>query len=221
MKRANPSFDRLARWYRPLETLAFGRDLERARFAHLGRLAACRSILLLGEGDGRCVERVAALVPQAMIECVDASPGMIERAGRRVAATPAAGRIRFTRSDIFAFRPQPGAYDAVCTLFFLDCFDAEGVASVIARVAPGLAPGALWLHADFVMPESGYDRLRARAWLALLYAFFRWETGLAVHSLPPSETLLGEAGWSRVDTLSLQRGLVRSSVFVRGSKGTY
>ena len=62
-------FDRLARSYRTLELLAFGRDLERARFAWLPALADRKSILVLGEGDGRCLARLAALAPAARIHC--------------------------------------------------------------------------------------------------------------------------------------------------------
>jgi len=65
------------------------------------------------------------------------------------------------------------------------------------------------------MPPGGFARLRARAWLSLLYAFFRWETALSVSSLPPSEALLERAGWRRTERLELQMGLVRSAVLMR------
>src|SRR5690606_35643402 len=46
-------FVRVARIYHALERLAFGRALERARFALLPALAGCRDVLVLGDGDGR------------------------------------------------------------------------------------------------------------------------------------------------------------------------
>jgi predicted O-methyltransferase YrrM len=219
MSAAGSGFDRLARPYRALELIAFGRDLERARFEFLGRLAGCRDVLLLGEGDGRCAERLAALAPRARILCVDSSPGMVRRAAGRIAGGEAAGRVAFLCSDVAAFAPRPGGFDAVATLFFLDCLDAAGVEAVVRRVTPALRPGALWLFADFAVPPSGAARLRARAWVAALYLFFRLAAGLRASALPPSERILARCGWSRTDLRDFQGGLIRSAVYARAPVG--
>jgi SAM-dependent methyltransferase len=211
------SFDRLARWYRMTEYLAFGRDLERARFEYLGRLAGCTNVLLLGEGDGRCAQRLVALAPGAHVTCVDSSPGMIEQARQRIAKAGAQDRVDFECTDILAFHAGERTFDAVATLFVLDCFTPEQAAQVVARVGATAAPGALWLFSDFVMPEGGLARLRARIWLGFLYGFFRWETGLAVTSLPPSEEILARAGWIRIESVDRQHGLLRSALFQRGA----
>jgi ubiquinone/menaquinone biosynthesis C-methylase UbiE len=215
MRRPARGFDRLAPWYRAAEILAFGRDLEEARFEHLGRLAGAPRILLLGEGDGRCAERVAALHPGASILCVDSSPGMVARATRRLAGTAAAGRVRFACADARTFDPGPERFEAVATLFFLDCFRPDEVAGLAERLDGVLTAEATWLFADFVLPPAGWRRWRARAWVALLYAFFRWETGLAVRRLPPSEEILAARGWRRCACRDRQAGLLRSAVFQR------
>jgi cyclopropane fatty-acyl-phospholipid synthase-like methyltransferase len=211
---ARSGFDWLARPYRALEFIAFGRGLERARFAFLDRLAGSRDILLLGEGDGRCAARLARMAPGARILCVDSSAGMIRRASARIAPADAA-RVTFLCADALSFAPEPGAFDAVATLFFLDCFDEAGVEAIVARAGPGLRPGATWLFADFVLPGRGAARLRARAWLAVLYAFFRAGAGLRASSLPPSERVLERAGWTRASCRDFQGGLVRSAVYLR------
>jgi cyclopropane fatty-acyl-phospholipid synthase-like methyltransferase len=210
---APADFDRLARVYRALEFLAFGAALERARFCFLDRLADCHDILVLGEGDGRCLERLAALAPQARIHCVDASSAMLARAAARAAPANVNRRLTFEKADVRAASLAPGRYDAVVTFFFLDCFRAETVAELVARVDSSLRPGALWLFADFVLPPRSWTRWRARLWLAVLYAFFRWETGIQAPSLPPSEAILGQAGFRCVAVRDFQRGLVRSAVF--------
>jgi SAM-dependent methyltransferase len=217
MSGGSSGFDRLARWYRALEFLAFGADLERARFEFLGRLAGCQNILVLGEGDGRCAERLAGLAPQASILCVDSSPGMIERASARIAAAGASGRARFTCADARTFDLGEGKFDAVVTLFFLDCFTPAEVASLVSRIGASLRPGSQWLFSDFRVPEGGVARLRARAWVGLLYLFFRWETDLGARELPPSEEILETAGWRRVACRDRQRGLLRSAVFQRAN----
>jgi ubiquinone/menaquinone biosynthesis C-methylase UbiE len=215
---APPDFDRLARGYRALEFLSFGRDLERARTCHVERLSACREILILGEGDGRYLARLVAAAPNARIHCVDASGAMLARATARVAGTGARERVTFEHADAFALRLAPGRYDAVVTLFFLDCFRPEAAAVLVDRVRTSLRPDALWAWADFAVPPRGWARLRARAWLALLYAFFRWETGLTARELPPTEEILQRAGFRLETAREFQGGLVRSALFSRSSR---
>lgn len=206
-------FDRLARVYSTLEWLAFGRALERARFCFLDRLIDCRNILLLGEGDGRCLERIARLAPSARIHCVDASRAMLARAAARL-PQPALSRVTFEQADILAARFPSRHYDAVVTLFFLDCFTPEQVRQIIDLVQPALAESARWLFADFALPAAGLPRWRARVWLAMLYFFFRWQTGLAARSLPPSEALLRAQGFHCAAEQSFDHGLLRSAVYV-------
>lgn len=215
MKSRSVTFDRLARCYRGLELLAFGRDLERARFFHLERLRHCRKILVLGEGDGRCLARLVEVAPAARIHCLDLSAAMLDRAAVRIAGTEAQDRVTFECADILAGAPPPAGCDAVTTLFFLDCFTAEQVTGIVARVQAALEPDACWLFTDFVLPPGGFARLRARVWVAGLYAFFRWQTGLPVRTLPPSEEIIERAGFTREASRDFQRGLLRSAVFHR------
>jgi SAM-dependent methyltransferase len=187
-------FCRLARVYAWLEKMMFGRRLERARFHHLHQLRECRSILLLGEGDGRCLARLVGLAPQARLHCVDSSPGMLARAAARLNAAERA-RVTFIHADVLAWNPPAAAYDAVVTVFFLDCLSAAEVRQLVRQLQPALRPGARWLWADFVLPKKGLARWRARLGLGLMYGFFRHSAGLAAHTLPPSEEILRAAGW--------------------------
>lgn len=220
MTPAPVNFDRVARGYRALEFLAFGRDLERARFAFLDELAGCRSLLVLGEGDGRCLARLVRAAPHATITCVDSSAAMLARAQARLAGDPARARVSFIHADALAFPIAPAAYDGLVTLFFLDCFDAATAASLVPRLAHSLRPSARWLYADFALPPRGFARLRARVWLAGLYTFFRWRTGLHTRALPPAEALIRAAGFAPAAALTLQCGLLRSVLFRRDATGT-
>ena len=207
------SFDRLAGIYQALEYLSFGRDLEWARFVNLSRLRECRSILVLGEGDGRCLERLVAAAEQAHIDCLDLSPAMLARAASRLAGREAAARVTFRQADLLTATLPPRHYDAVVTLFFLDCFTAAQARSVMARIQASLHPGALWLWADFSLPASGFARWRAQVWLALLYTYFRWQTGLAARGLPPVERYFFENGLQKITGCTSQWGLLRSEVW--------
>lgn len=209
------NFDPLVRVYRALEVIAFGGDLERARFCLLDRLADRRSILVLGEGDGRALMHLVHIAPQARIHCIDSSRAMIDRAQARVTGTAAKDRVTFECADALTCAFAPGRYDAVVTLFFLDCFDATQATDIVTRVNGALSADAIWLFADFVLPPSGLARWRARAWLGLLYAFFRWQTGLRTRELPPSEDLIIAAGFRREAVQDFQWGLLRSAFFKR------
>jgi SAM-dependent methyltransferase len=209
------SFDALARPYRLLELAAFGGALERARFLHVARLSGCRRILTLGEGDGRFVRRVLEVAPGAEVTCVDSSPAMIGRARRRLAGVPDAGRVRFVCADALGAGLPEGPFDAITTLFFLDCFPAAGVEALAGRLLSRLEPGGLWLFADFAMPGSGWRRARARLWLALLYAFFRALTRIEARTLPPSELILERAGLRTLERAELSQGLLLSSLMRR------
>ena len=205
-------YDPLARVYRLIEFVAFGRALERVRFRHFDRLRNCKRILLLGDGDGRGLALACRLAPDAQIDSVDFSAGMLDRAARRL--NPAdRRRVNLRQADALTAPFPTGTYDAVTTLFFLDCFSEVQVRALIEHIRPSLTPDALWLYADFALPPCGWARVRAQVWLSLMFAFFRWQTHLATRSLPPSETLLHTAGFHLVAETSWQGGFLRSVVF--------
>jgi len=212
-----PSFDRLVSIYRLLEFAAFGRDLERARFCLLGRLASCTRILVFGEGDGRALARLVDLAPHATIHCVDISAAMIARASARLTAAQRV-RVVFHHLDALADSLPPGPFDAVTTMFFLDCFTEAQVRTLVPRIAAALEPHATWLWADFRLPERGLWRLRARATIALLYAFFRWQTGIPARELPPAEHTIAAAGFDAVASIDRQGGMVRTRLFARAGR---
>lgn len=205
-------YDRLARCYRLLETLAFGRALERARFAHFDHLRDRRDILLLGDGDGRGLQHVCRIAPHAHITSVDSSAGMLARAAARLSPADRE-RVTFHHADALNLPLPAGRHDAIVTLFFLDCFDAAQVRELVACLRPALTPDGVWLFADFNLPDHGWSRLRALVWLALMFAFFRWQTGLATRALPPSETILQKSGLEPVARQTWQGDFLRSIVY--------
>jgi ubiquinone/menaquinone biosynthesis C-methylase UbiE len=207
-------FDRIARAYRWLEYLAFGGSLQRARLAHLPALRQCRRILVVGDGDGRCMAALVAQAPDATIHCIDTSQVMLRLARNRVPAH-ARARVSFEHTDVRTLTPAPDTWDGVLTMFVLDCMSPADVRLVVTRLFSGLTPGGQWLFADFVLPQRGWRRVRARMWMGLLYAFFRSRTDLDVSSLPPSEDILRAAGLAAVDVVELQQGMIRAGRFER------
>jgi ubiquinone/menaquinone biosynthesis C-methylase UbiE len=200
----------LARWYRPIEYAAFGRALERRRFAFLHRLAAARRILILGEGDGRALERLLAIAPNAHCDVVEISPEMIAVARRRIKHPD---RVTFLCEDSRTVQWPPAYYDAIVTLFFLDCFTREDADTLIRSLARTLTPGGMWLISEFAIPQRGWQRIHARVWILIMYRFFRLTTGLQTRALPPIEDLMRKAGMERINHEEERAGLMISEVW--------
>ena len=55
----------------------------------------------------------------------------------------------------------------------LDCFAEAELVLIVKKLAQATTEEANWLLADFCVPVSGIARLRAGAWLAAMYLFFR------------------------------------------------
>ena len=141
---------------------------------------------------------------------------LIRAAGRLFAAAQRGvvadiSRVGFEQCDIHAKTFPAARYDAVATFFFFDCFTSEQVDAIVARVLPGLTPDARWLFADFTMPPGAIAQWRARAWLAALYGFFRWQTRLDARRLPPSDEILRGHGLQCIGEKRFDRGFVRSA----------
>lgn len=205
-------FDGIARSYQVLERMAFGGVLHRARTAFLEAVIPCQDVLLLGDGDGRFGRALLEASPHVRVHSVDASAAMLALAAARVRPEDRS-RITFEQIDALHFDPGSRTYDAVATLFFLDCFSAEDVATLVTRVRPHLRPGGLWLFADFAIPSGMLARAHARVVVWALYRFFRWRTGLGAHTLPPSEQILEQAGLRPVAHRAFRAGLIRSVLY--------
>jgi len=208
------SFDRLAFAYEWLEWIAFGSELETARFCHLDHLRDCQRALILGEGDGRFLERLVRRFPALRVDCVDASGAMLAKAKGRLTVEERR-RVTFRHEDALSAEFDPGVYDAVVTMFFLDCFSTDELQGLIDRVTAALQEDASWLCADFALPLRGWRRWRAALWLRGMYLFFQWQTQLSARRLPPMEGLLRSAGWEVQSRKTLQADLLCSAVFKR------
>lgn len=210
------SFDRLAPHYDWMEALLAGRRLQRARTAWLDALAGRTHILSVGEGHGPFAVACARRFPSARLTCVESSAGMIARARRRAGrAGLTADRINWLQAEVPAWIPPAGAFDAIVTHFFLDCFPPAELAVVIAALARAAKPEAVWLVADFAVPARGPARWRAQAVHALMYRFFRLATRLPARRLTPPDDVLRTHGFTLVGRRSFEWGLLQSDHWAR------
>jgi SAM-dependent methyltransferase len=208
-----PNFDRVARPYRRIEYLTFGRSLERCRNYFLPLVESRRKAIVLGDGDGRFLARLLAANPQLVADAVDLSPTMLLLLSQRAhaAAPNCRGRLHFHQANALDFTPvQP--CDLIVTHFFLDCLTQSQVDALTLRLARHLVPGALWLVSDFRIPPDAM-RWPARALIGSLYLAFRLLAGLRVSTLPDHGLALNAAGFHQIKCHLSLAGMLTSEVW--------
>jgi ubiquinone/menaquinone biosynthesis C-methylase UbiE len=214
------SFDTIAPWYRTLERLAFGDDLQRCRIACLSEIAAPRRALIVGEGDGRFLCELLRLHPGAEVDCIDSSQRMLQLARERVEQElpKQAERVRFFNQDVTTWNPPARHYDLVVTHFVLDCFPEPTLTGIIRKLARAATDDANWLLADFCIPPNGMVRLRAHAWLAAMYLFFRVTARIPASKLIDPTPLLRAEGFALAEQHLLRKGMLKSERWSRNAR---
>ncbi len=211
-----PNFDRLARPYRWMEYLSFGRALERCRFHWLDRLRDRRQALVLGDGDGRFTARLLAANPTIHVHAIDGSRAMLAAVTRRARRVAADTRLTTEQADLRLWtgpdaatwtgpalprgaavgKPlASSAVDLIVTHFFLDCLTTDEVARLARLLHIQTQPDTLWVVSEFAIPARGWMHPLAAALVAVLYRVFRLLTGLGPQRLPEYAQALERAGW--------------------------
>ncbi len=201
-------FDSLARWYRWLEYAAFGRALERCRFALLPALENARRVLILGEGDGRFLQKLLSINSTARIDVIEASAVMLKLARGRL-SDEEARRVKFHRADARNWDFPEAEYDAIVTCFFLDCFTPKTLTDFMPRITASAKSGACWLLSEFDAPST----VRSRVWLASMHVFFRAITNLEARQLGPFAKLIAESGWENTRRMTFAGGLMSAGIW--------
>ncbi len=215
-----PNFDPIARPYRWLEYLSFGRSLERARFHFLGEMRSCKRALVLGDGDGRFTAKLLDSNPEIHVNAIDSSAAMLRLLTARAArlGPSALNRLCTTKIDALEFiaKPQPqdeSPYDLLATHFFLDCFTEDDVTTLVRGLAPRLTPNALWVVSEFAIPHHQPATLGSQIIVAGLYRAFRLITGLRTQTLPDYAKVFRESGLALLDSKEHLGGLLVSELW--------
>lgn len=196
-----------------MEFVLAGEKLQRCRLAWLDAIRDCRDVLIVGVGAGRFLQACAGELPEARIVCLDASQAMLERAQmrwRKAGGKPE--QANFIHATLPEWEPPSAAFDLIVTHFFLDCFPEPMLSRVIAKLALAARSDARWLVSDFQIPSSGLARLRAKAVLAMAYAFFKLATRLPATGLVAPDALLERQGFRLTHRRTFDYGLLYSEV---------
>jgi hypothetical protein len=125
-------------------------------------------------------------------------------------------QIKFQQINVLHCTPPKEIFDLIVTNFFLDCFRAEQLQKLVPRLAESAINDAIWLLADFRVPERGWRRWRAGAILASLYLFFKLMTSLSANWLTPPDNLLTNSGFKLSDRRLLSFGFAHTDLWSRG-----
>jgi len=209
-----PNFDRIARAYRWMEYLTFGRLLEKCRFALLPGLAASRNALVLGDGDGRFLSRLLYQNPALHATAVDLSGEMLKLLQHRCNHL-SKGRITLIQNDIRSFTPDTGTkYDLLVTHFFLDCLNEAEISALCTRLQPSLQADTLWLISEFAIPTNFLLRPLALSLISFMYTAFNWMTSLQAKYLPNYKSVLESHGWRCIQHHHFATGLLVSQLWL-------
>ena len=188
-------FDRLAKPYRWMEYISFGKTLERCRFRFLGDLSQVHSALVLGDGDGRFAAQLLRAAPACRMHAIDGCASMLLALKTRCGAD----RQVFTHcADLTLDMPSAvcsESFDLVATHFFLDCLTTAEVGTVVQRIKPLLRPGAAWVVSEFEVPGN-FMRVPAALIVRMLYLAFHALTGLRTRRLPEYREALKRNGFA-------------------------
>ncbi len=223
-------YDRLASVYHRIEWLAYGRQLQTARTALIDQLAPWNRLLIFGDGDGRLLQQlILARFPVAdrsvvgsddsqrqesgEITSVEQSRNMIARQRGRVEASKSSVRVEFVQADALAYEPDRAAYDVIVTPFFLDCFSVEQLEYCLPQWLRGLRPGGVLYQVDFMIPERGWQRRRARLMLWAMHLFFRWQTRLENRQLVDIEPIIERHGLRKEAERIGGRGMIATQIW--------
>jgi ubiquinone/menaquinone biosynthesis C-methylase UbiE len=204
-----PNFDRIARPYRWLEYLTFGKALQNCRTHFLSELHGRRNALIIGDGDGRFTSQLLTTNPSIEVLAIDTSATMLNLLRRR--CTSNSSRLRTIQQNALDHIPSSST-DLIVTHFFLDCLSQPELDTLINRITPNLTPGTLWVISDFRIPE-GPLRLPAKLLIRTLYLGFRLITALRTNQLPDHTTPLIRAGLIRTHQQTRLAGLLTTELW--------
>lgn len=201
------NFNRLAPVYDFLASLVFGRQIIKSKTHYFTLLTNDQKILIPGGGTGQILEELDKLNMNLSIDYVEKSSKMLEKAKKRKPFSKI--KVRFIEGDIFDI--ESGNYNVIMTNFFLDVFNEKNLSLVVDKLSESLLPNGQWLMADFVLTNVALHR----AFVNIMYRFFRLTTNLEGTRLLDFDKELNRAGFSKMKSQKFYHQMIESCVYTK------
>ena len=207
------NFDLIAKHYNWIEKIIFRSDLEKVRRMNLALVKNAKSILLLGDGDGRFLEQVSLMGTDAFIVSVDSSAKMIDLSKRKLEKS--ALNVEFNCTKIEDFQPIDNFKpDLIIAHFFLDCFTHDEVKLIIDRVSEWAAVNAKFVISDFLITKkTSFNKIYQKMLTKIMIRFFRLFCGISTRFLPNIPKIMTAQGWNCLSQESLKSEFINSWVW--------
>lgn len=219
-RRSIQGYDRLASLYRPIERCVFGDRLQQARTALLDQIPQWDRMLILGDGDGRLLQKIVNSVtyahprsPPREIISLDQSSRMLDRQRERITGDHPHVSVKWIQADALQYRPPTKSFDVIVTPFFLDCFSEAELREAMPAWHAGLRHRGIWYHIDFVIPHLGWRRARAILLVHAMHLFFRATTGLENRELVNTGQLFEQLSMQAIARVRGDRDLIESTIY--------
>lgn len=175
------NFDFIAPFYDFLARLVFGDLLLKSQSTYFLRIPSKgATILILGGGSGKILEKLSESIQTANICYVEASQKMLNMALKStVAERLTIEWIHGTEKDL----PKGRKFDFVITPFVLDVFPNEKLGVAMDKLSQHMQENGIWLFTDFNVPDTKWKFLSAGL-IRIMYKFFRLVAGLKTQKLP-------------------------------------
>jgi len=206
------TFNYVAPFYDRLAHLVFGRTLERAQLALLGRFSTGGNWLLVGGGTGWLLEQVLNYCGPTTVLYLEASERMLELARKRIDNQAFLTKIEFRLGTETALT-EADSFDVILTPFVLDLFTEDWLHNqMIPCLLKTLKPSGFWLATDFVPTTVWWHRLLVKT----MQLFFQVTAGIQSHRLSDWMPLLK----TRLHLVAQQaalNGMIQSALFKQSS----
>ncbi|QDV53860.1 tRNA (cmo5U34)-methyltransferase [Gimesia fumaroli] len=208
------NFNRVAPYFERLEKIVFNKQMQRCRTAFISNLPPVKKIALVGEGNGQFLLELIQQSDCEQIHYIDSSQTMLELAQKRVQrfSKDAPSRVQFHLCDLSVQEMPDQNYDLVVTNFFLDVFDKPLLNKCILKIAASCKTNAVWLYADFQISGGIIQRIRALAWVKMMYLFFKFVAQLQTQKLLDPAEMLENQGFKLKELREFNRGLMRAEL---------
>jgi ubiquinone/menaquinone biosynthesis C-methylase UbiE len=167
------NYDAVAWFYEQSSRLYSTNQIRKSKAAQIQYIRPGDRVLYLGVGAGE--DALMAAARGARVTCIDLSRKMLDRLDRRLRQRGLAAELLCQDARQ---HERVGEYDVVATNYFLNCFRAESMKSMLRLAASFCRPGGCFMIADVALPQGTWiERAFNVAYLKSAMALF-WSLGL-------------------------------------------